>query len=132
MISIRDLPNVQQNFDGFRLVVSPALWQFHALALKSSESNLGIFDDSADVRRSAATVAPFLAAGWLAAIALFGGYRSDVFGAGTDELRRTFRAGASAAALVGVGCYLAKYQLSRGFFVLAFVLVFIAHKLGLL
>ena len=84
--------------------------------------HLEIFDDPADVTSGATTVAPFLAAGWLAAIAMLGGYRSDIFGAGTDELRRTARASASAAALVGVGCYLAKFQLSRGFFVLVFLI----------
>ncbi|GAA1945816.1 sugar transferase [Nocardioides panacihumi] len=85
-------------------------------------SHLGIFDDAANVRGAATVVAPFLAVGWLAAIAVFGGYRSDIFGAGTDELQRTFRASASAAALVGIGCYLMKFQLSRGFFVLVFVI----------
>jgi exopolysaccharide biosynthesis polyprenyl glycosylphosphotransferase len=85
-------------------------------------SHLGLFADSADVRGMASEVAPFLALGWLAAIAAFGGYRADVFGAGTDEYQKVFRAGASAAALVGIGCYLVKFQLSRGFFVLAFVI----------
>jgi hypothetical protein len=44
LISSRDLPNVQQNFDGVRLLVSPLLWQVNVLALKYSESNPGIFD----------------------------------------------------------------------------------------
>ena len=84
--------------------------------------HLMIFDDPRDVSQRALIVAPFLAAGWLTAIALCGGYRDDVFGAGTDEFRRMSRASASAAALVGIGCYLAKFQLSRGFFVLAFAI----------
>jgi len=45
LISSRDLPNVQQNFDGVRLLVSPASWQVNVLALKYSETNQGVFDD---------------------------------------------------------------------------------------
>jgi Alginate export len=48
LISSRDLPNVQQNFDGVRLLVSPLPWQVNVLALKYSESNHGIFDDYPD------------------------------------------------------------------------------------
>jgi Alginate export len=48
LISSRDLPNVQQNFDGVRVLVSPASWQVNFLALKYSESNHGIFDDYPD------------------------------------------------------------------------------------
>jgi len=47
LISFRDLPNVQQNFDGVRLV-SPLTWQVNVLALKYSENNHGIFDDYPD------------------------------------------------------------------------------------
>jgi len=45
LMSSRDLPNVQQNFDGVRLLVSPASWQVNVLTLKYSENNQGIFDD---------------------------------------------------------------------------------------
>jgi len=45
LISSRELPNIQQNFDGVRLLVSPRPWQVNLLALKYSESNQGIFDD---------------------------------------------------------------------------------------
>jgi hypothetical protein len=45
LISSRDLPNVQQNFDGVRLLVSPASWQVNVLGLKYSQNNQGIFDD---------------------------------------------------------------------------------------
>jgi hypothetical protein len=44
LISSRDLPNVQQNFDGVRLLVSPLPWQVNVLALKYSENNHGIFN----------------------------------------------------------------------------------------
>jgi exopolysaccharide biosynthesis polyprenyl glycosylphosphotransferase len=87
-----------------------------------SRSRLDVFDEPANIASSATMVAPFLAAGWLAMIATLGGYRVDVFGAGTEELKRVFRASASTAALIGVGCYLLKFQLSRGFFILVFVI----------
>jgi exopolysaccharide biosynthesis polyprenyl glycosylphosphotransferase len=79
-----------------------------------------IFDSPADIASSLALVGPLVVVGWLVLIAFVGGYRKDVFGAGTDEYLRVFRASVLAAGLVGVGCYLAKFQLSRGYFLLAF------------
>lgn len=81
---------------------------------------LGLFESSADVTSSLMIVGPLLLLGWLVVIALFGGYREDVFGAGTDEYKRVFNASVATAGLLGIGCYLAKFQLSRGFFLLAF------------
>lgn len=95
-------------------------------------NHLGIFDDPHNVTQSAKLVAPFVATGWLATIAVLGGYRDDVFGAGTDEFKRVLNGSAVAAALVGVGCYLMKFQLPRGFFVLVFlfgILLLIAGRL---
>lgn len=63
---------------------------------------------------------PLIVVGWLVALAALGAYQADVFGAGTDELKRVARASALTAAVVGIGCYLVKFQLSRGFFVIAF------------
>ena len=59
--------------------------------------------------------------GWVAAIFLFGGYRLQVFGAGSRVQEPGQRIALTAAA-VGIGCYLLQFQLSRGFFVLAFVI----------
>ncbi|MAY97002.1 sugar transferase [uncultured Nocardioides sp.] len=81
---------------------------------------LDIFTSSASVESNASVAGPLIIAGWIATIALTGGYKKDVFGAGTDEYRRVFNASIIAAGLSGVGCYLAKYDLSRGFFLLAF------------
>lgn len=66
--------------------------------------------------------APAVTVGWLLAIALLGGYDSQVFGAGTSEFRRVLNSGLATAALVGVGSYLVKFPLSRGFFVLVFAI----------
>ena len=81
---------------------------------------LDIFTSSASVESSVTVAGPLIIAGWIATIALTGGYKRDLFGAGTDEYRRVFNASVIAAGLSGVGCYLAKYDLSRGFFLLAF------------
>ena len=93
-------------------------------------NDLALFDETANVTGSATLVAPFLAAGWLTMIATLGGYRGDVFGAGPDEFKRVLRATASGTALVGVGCYLMKFQLSRGFFVLVFLVGAVLLVLG--
>jgi exopolysaccharide biosynthesis polyprenyl glycosylphosphotransferase len=82
---------------------------------------LDIFTASARVESSLTIAGPVMILGWLAAIGLLGGYRNDVFGAGVDEYKRVFNASLVAAGLSGVGCYLAKYELSRGFFLLAFI-----------
>ena len=68
--------------------------------------------------------------GWLLALSLVGGYSRDVFGAGTDEYKRVLNASVLAAGLVGVGAYLAKFPLSRGFFLLSFMIGIPALILG--
>ena len=90
------------------------------LASAGRDSTL-IFDESADVIRLSVS-GPLIVLGWVAVIALRGGYQSDVFGAGSEEYARVASASALTAAVVGIGSYLAKYPLSRGFFVLAFVI----------
>ncbi len=66
---------------------------------------LDIFTSSARVESSVSVAGPLIIAGWIATIALTGGYKKDVFGAGTDEYRRVFNASIIAAGLSGVGCY---------------------------
>ena len=83
---------------------------------------LGIFDTEADVSGSLAVVGPVMVIGWVAVIALSGGYEKPLFGAGTDEYKRVLNATLATGGLLGVGCYLARFDLSRGFFLLAFVL----------
>jgi exopolysaccharide biosynthesis polyprenyl glycosylphosphotransferase len=63
---------------------------------------------------------PLMIIGWVAAVFLLGGYRPQVFGAGLDEYKRVINGSLVTAAAVGIGCYLLDFQLSRGFFVLAF------------
>lgn len=58
--------------------------------------------------------------GWPACIFAAGGYRRNIFGSGPDEFKRVINASLITAGLVGVVCYLAKFSLSRGFFMLTF------------
>lgn len=81
---------------------------------------LDIFTSTANVEHSVTVAGPLIIMGWLATIALGGGYKADIFGAGMDEYKRVFNSSLIAAGLAGVGCYLAKFDLSRGFFLLAF------------
>lgn len=81
---------------------------------------LAIFAASASVEDSVPIAGPLIILGWIATIAISGGYKTDIFGASTDEYRRVLNASFVAASLAGVGCYLAKFPLSRGFFLLAF------------
>jgi exopolysaccharide biosynthesis polyprenyl glycosylphosphotransferase len=84
---------------------------------------LGIFDPSiVQVSDTLGYAGPLMIGGWLLMLWLVGSYSRDVFGAGTDEYKRVLTASVLAAGLVGVGAYLAKFQLSRGFFLLLFVI----------
>ena len=85
-------------------------------------ARLPIFGGSADVTGWLDVAGPLMLVGWLLTVAAYGGYRVNVFGAGTDEYKRVAHASLVASGLVGVGCYLAKFPLSRGFFLLAFAL----------
>ncbi|WP_211357033.1 sugar transferase [Nocardioides rubriscoriae] len=79
-----------------------------------------LFAEPADVTSTVGTTAPLIVLGWIATTSLLGGYKADVFGAGTDEYKRVLNAGLLTAGLVSVACYLGQYPLSRGFFVLLF------------
>ncbi|HEY3528906.1 MAG TPA: sugar transferase [Nocardioides sp.] len=72
--------------------------------------------------QSITIVAIPLVLGWIVVIALRGGYDQGVFGAGADEYKAVVNSSLFTAALLGIGCYLTKFQLSRGFFVFVFVL----------
>lgn len=86
-----------------------------------ARAQLSVFDEKANTLDSVVYVAPPALLGWLAVIYVMRGYRENVFGAGTDEYKRVLNASLYTAALVGVGCYLAKFPLSRGFFLISFV-----------
>jgi exopolysaccharide biosynthesis polyprenyl glycosylphosphotransferase len=91
---------------------------------------LDVFETSASVVDSLGLAAPLILLGWMFAIFAVGGYRPNLFGAGTDEYKRVVNASLLTAGLVGIGCYMARFALSRGFFVLAFGLGIPALVLG--
>jgi exopolysaccharide biosynthesis polyprenyl glycosylphosphotransferase len=91
---------------------------------------LDLFDKSARVVDSLGLAAPLIVVGWLVAIAVFGGYRRHIFGAGSDEFKSVVNASFVAMGLVGIGCYLARFTLSRGFFLIAFAIGIPALVLG--
>jgi exopolysaccharide biosynthesis polyprenyl glycosylphosphotransferase len=111
---LRTLPATAAALDGAVIGVSIMV----AALLRES---VFIFEGSAAVT-DVHFVGLLMAAGWIALIGLRGGYDRDVFGAGIDEFKRVVFASALTASLVGIACYLAKYQLSRGFYLLAFVI----------
>lgn len=59
---------------------------------------------------------------WLALLALCGAYSLNHLQTGMIEYQRVALASAFFASAVGIGCFLTKYDLSRGFFVLLFVI----------
>ncbi len=91
--------------------------------------SLGVFDTSGSLPH-VRVVATLMAVGWVAMIAARDGYDRDLFGAGVDEYKRVVLASALTASLVGITCFLAKYQMSRGFYLLAFVVGVPALLLG--
>src|SRR3954468_21345568 len=92
-------------------------------AASLGRDRLQIFDPSiVQVSDTLGLAGPLMMGGWLLMLWLAGGYSRDVFGAGTDEYKRVLNASVLAAGLVGVGAYLAKFPLSRGFFVLLFLI----------
>ena len=86
----------------------------------TGRNRLPIFDVAGDVSDMLGVVGPLMFLAWVITIAASGGYARSVFGAGPDEYKRVVNASLLTAAVVGVGCYLAKFPLSRGFFLLAF------------
>ncbi len=80
--------------------------------------HLPLFAPAADVHEVVGAIAVPVVLGWVLVIALHGGYGRHVFGAGPLEYKLVVRATLVAAGATGVVSYLAKLELSRGFFFL--------------
>jgi len=78
--------------------------------------------DGLSLSEAVALVSLPLVLGWVVVIALRGGYDRGIFGAGADEYKTVVNASLLTAALLGIGCYLTRFQLSRQFFIVAFVI----------
>jgi exopolysaccharide biosynthesis polyprenyl glycosylphosphotransferase len=80
------------------------------------------FLGGAEVSRSVSLVGVPLALAWIGVIALRGGYDRGVFGAGADEYKTVVGSSMFAAAILGIGCYLTQFELSRGFYIFTFLI----------
>jgi exopolysaccharide biosynthesis polyprenyl glycosylphosphotransferase len=95
---------------------------------------LTFFDPRDDVLDFVTTAAVPILVGWLVLLVAVGGYARDVFGAGAEEYKRVVKASLLSAGLVGIGCYLTNFPLSRGFFLLVFLIgtpLLVLGRLGL-
>ncbi|PUA82107.1 sugar transferase [Nocardioides currus] len=84
--------------------------------------SLSIFTTAGDVLENTTVAGAFLVIAWILVLVLFGAYDRDLFGAGTEEFRLIVNGSFVTAALVGVSAFLMKFPLSRGFFVLLFLI----------
>jgi exopolysaccharide biosynthesis polyprenyl glycosylphosphotransferase len=92
------------------------------IAAAVGRQQLAFFDSRDDIVDYVALGAVPLLVGWLAMLRGVGGYARDVFGAGTEEYKLVVKASLLSAGLVGIGCYLTDFPLSRGFFLLVFTI----------
>ena len=84
--------------------------------------SLPVFSTAGDILENTALAAGFLALAWVLVLVMFGAYDRDLFGAGIEEYRLVVNGSLATAALIGVLAYLLQFPLSRGFFVLLFVI----------
>jgi exopolysaccharide biosynthesis polyprenyl glycosylphosphotransferase len=113
--ALNSLPKLALAFDALAVCFTVLLAAF-------GRSQLFLFDAPVPVQESVAPVAVPLMICWIAVIGFRGGYDRGIFGAGADEYKAVVGASLLTAAMLGIACYLTKFQLSRGFFVFAFIL----------
>ena len=75
-----------------------------------------------DVDDLVAQIAVYMVGGWIAMLAFFGTYRTHQLSSGVEEYKNVVNSSAVTAGFVGIACYLGKVPLSRGFFVLSFLI----------
>lgn len=73
-----------------------------------------------DIGQIAATAAPALLLGWACVIWLRGGYPRRNDATDTSDYTRVVLASLTFAAIVGIGCYVLQFPLSRAFYVILF------------
>jgi exopolysaccharide biosynthesis polyprenyl glycosylphosphotransferase len=101
-----------------------------ALLAYVGRQRLPVFDSASGLEERLGVLGPLVILGWVVALVMAGSYSASVMNAGVDEYKRVLHASLVAAGLIGVGCYVVKFQLSRGFFVLLFGLGIPALVLG--
>lgn len=85
-------------------------------------TSLSVFQEAADVPTVAQSAAGWIIVGWMLVNWAAGTYRRAHLGVGTVEYGRILTAGAISAGFVGISSYLLKFPLSRGFYVLLFLI----------
>lgn len=83
---------------------------------------LGFFDTDGTRLSVPVGVAGGILGGWLLLLTASGSYQQRVLGAGYEEYRAVINASLGCAGVVGIVCYLLKYELSRGFYVILFAI----------
>ncbi|GGF51636.1 polyprenyl glycosylphosphotransferase [Marmoricola endophyticus] len=78
--------------------------------------------DAGAVNQLVSQIGGPMAVAWLVLLALFGTYDVHRLNTGVEMYRSVMTASVVAAGVVGIVCYLGKIPLSRGFFVLSFLL----------
>ena len=87
-------------------------------------------NEATDLDTLVAPYAMVLTTAWLVSLVAWGTYNPKELGAGTGEYRRVFNASFTLGGLVGISAFLLRYPLSRGFFLLLFVVGTAALLLG--
>ncbi|GAA6526358.1 sugar transferase [Intrasporangium sp. DVR] len=82
---------------------------------------LTIFRATDDIATVAQSVGVWIVLGWMLVNVVVGTYERTDLGVGTTEYARVLAAAGMTAGLIGIISYLTKFNLSRGFFVLLFV-----------
>ncbi len=85
------------------------------------DEGMPYFDPTADIDLSSATLGPLLTLGWIVVIALGGGYRRQVLGGGSDEYKRVLNASLAFTGLLALVLFISQADVSRGFFLLLFL-----------
>jgi exopolysaccharide biosynthesis polyprenyl glycosylphosphotransferase len=85
-------------------------------------TSLGMFDPTVDINDVAQSVGLWIVAAWMLANVVMGTYARAHVGAGTMEYARICSAAGITAGVIGIISYLTKFNLSRGYFVLLFLI----------
>ncbi len=85
------------------------------------DDGMPLFDPTAAEDLASRTTAPLLILGWIVVIALGGAYRKQVLGGGSDEYKRVLNATLAYTGLLALILFVTQADVSRGFFLLLFM-----------
>jgi len=101
-------------------IVDLSLLSVSTVVAMLGRQHIAFFDPRDDIVDFVSLAAIPLLLGWLVVLRGVGSYSRELFGAGTEEYKLVVRASLLTAGMVGIGCYLTGFPLSRGFFLLVF------------